>query len=93
MLAQGGVVTFGAYVVLISMIGLTIAQALDRSCTALTKAITVGVAGMSAALLAHAVFEYVHVLSLNLFMAIGWGLVGAIAAGAVDQLGQRQVGR
>lgn len=86
MLAQSGVIGFAGYALLIAMVGLTIAQALDRAGTIATRAITVGVAGMSAALLVHAVFEYVHVLSLNLHMAIAWGLVSAIAAGGVDTL-------
>ncbi|MGD9714252.1 MAG: O-antigen ligase family protein [Thermomicrobiales bacterium] len=84
MLAQSGVVGFAGYAVLIATVGLTVAQALDRSRTGLSRALTVGVAGMSAALLVHAVFEYVHVLSLNLQMAISWGLVSAIAAGGLD---------
>jgi O-antigen ligase len=86
MLAQSGVVGFAGYALLIAMVGLTIAQALDRAPTLMTRSITIGVAGMSAALLVHAVFEYVHVLSLNLHMAIAWGLVSAIAAGGVDSL-------
>ena len=89
MLAQSGVIGFAGYALLISMVGLTIAQALDRSPTHVTRALTIGVAGMSAALLVHAVFEYVHVLSLNLHMAIAWGLVSAIAAGGVDTLSPR----
>lgn len=87
MLAQGGVITFAGYALLIALIGLTIAQALDRAKTLATRALTVGVAGMSAGMLMHAVFEYVHVLSLNLQMAIAWGLASAIVAGGVDRLG------
>lgn len=84
MLAQSGVIGFAGYALLIAMVGLTVAQALDRSRTVVTQALTIGVAGMSAALLVHAVFEYVHVLSLNLQMAIAWGLVSAIASSGVD---------
>jgi len=91
MIPQCGVVTFVAFVTSISMIGLTIDEALDRSRTALMKAITVGLAGMSAALLAHAVFEIVHVLSLNLHMANSWGPGAKIGVDAVDQSDQRRV--
>ncbi len=84
MLAQSGVIGFAGYALLIAMVGLTVAQALDRSRTVVTRGLTIGVAGMSAALLVHAVFEYVHVLSLNLQMAIAWGLVSAIASAGVD---------
>ncbi len=85
MLAQGGVITFASYALLIALIGLTIAQALDRARTLASRALTVGIAGMSAAMLTHAVFEYVHVLSLNLQMAIAWGLASAIVAGGMDR--------
>jgi O-antigen ligase len=85
MLAQAGVAGFAAYLVLISTVSVTLADALRRSLSsALARGIAIGVTGMSAALLAHAVFEYVHVLSLNLYMAIAWGLAAAIASGSVD---------
>jgi O-antigen ligase len=83
MLAQGGIVTLAAYLLCIALVATTLGRALDRSPTILGKAVTVGVAGMSAGMLAHAVFEFVHVLSLNLHMAIAWGLLAAVASGAI----------
>lgn len=84
MVAQAGIVGFTAYLVLVSTVAVTLVDALRRSAGYLTRGIVIGAAGMSAALLAHAVFEYVHVLSLNLHMAIVWGLVAAIATGSFD---------
>jgi O-antigen ligase len=83
MLAQAGVVGFAAYMALISSVAVTLADALRKSmASALNRGIVIGISGMSGALLAHAVFEYVHVLSLNLYMAIVWGLAAAIATGS-----------
>ena len=84
MLAQSGIVGFAAYMVLISTVAATLEDALRKTPACLARGIVIGVAGMSAALLAHAVFEYVHVLSLNLHMAIAWGLVAAIATGSFN---------
>jgi O-antigen ligase len=87
MLAQAGVIGFGAYMALIASVGVTLADALRRSMSsALNRGIVIGISGMSAAILAHAVFEYVHVLSLNLYMAIVWGLAAAIATGSPAKL-------
>jgi O-antigen ligase len=84
MLAQAGVVGFGAYMILVSTVAFTIIDGIKRASEPFTRGIVIGVAGMSAALLAHAVFEYVHVLSLNLHMVIAWALVASIAADSRD---------
>lgn len=84
MLAQAGIVGLAAYMALISTVAVTIASAIRGPSSYLMRGIVIGVAGMSAALLAHAVFEYVHVLSLNLHMAIAWGLAAAIGSGSFD---------
>ena len=44
--------------------------------------ILIGAAGITAAIGAHAVFEYVHVLSLNLQLVVVWAMAIAIGTEA-----------
>ncbi|CAN5542227.1 O-antigen ligase family protein [soil metagenome] len=78
MLAQGGFVTYSAYLAFVMVIGSVLVAAVRNAKAPLTVGIVAGATGVSAALLAHGVFEYIHVLSLNLQMAIIWSLVAAL---------------
>ncbi len=78
MLAQGGLVTYSAYLAFVMVIGSVLVAAARSAEAPLTVGIVAGATGVSAALLAHGAFEYIHVLSLNLQMAIIWSLVASV---------------
>jgi putative inorganic carbon (hco3(-)) transporter len=77
MLAQSGIVGFGAYLALFGTVGTILVQGLTRPKSPEFHAIAIGVAGITVAVLVHGFFEYVHVLSLPLQLAICWAFVGA----------------
>ena len=81
MLAQAGVVGLVAYLGMLVVTARTLwgsflrARGLMSSVRSLS-----GSSAVTAALSAHAFFEYIHVLSLNLQLMIGWGLAAALGA-------------
>jgi putative inorganic carbon (hco3(-)) transporter len=80
MLAQAGIAGFVSYAILLGVVARRSAIALASSRNRWEYALVCGTAGASVAMTAHAVFEYVHVLSLNLHLAIAWGFTAAVAS-------------
>lgn len=81
-LAQSGVVGLTAYIAMLLGVSLIIVRSIRILPGGSRLTILIGAAGMTAAMGAHAVFEYVHVLSLNLQLVIVWALAIAIGTDA-----------
>jgi O-antigen ligase len=81
-LAQSGVVGLTAYIAMLLGVSLIIVRTIRILPSGSRLAILIGAAGVTAATGAHAVFEYVHVLSLNLQLAIVWAMAIAIGTEA-----------
>lgn len=81
-LAQAGVVGLTAYIALLLGVSLIIVRTMRILPQGARLSILIGVAGVTAAASAHAVFEYVHVLSLNHQLVIVWAAATAIGTDA-----------
>lgn len=77
-LAQSGVVGLTAYIALLLGVSLIIVRTIRILPNGSRLALLIGAAGVTAATGAHAVFEYVHVLSLNLQLVVVWAMAIAI---------------
>lgn len=81
-LAQSGVVGLTAYIALLLGVSLIIVRTLRILPEGSRLALLFGAAGITAATGLHAVFEYVHVLSLNLQLVVVWAMAIAIGTDA-----------
>ncbi len=81
-LAQSGVVGLTAYIALLLGVSLIIVRSSRILPGGSRLALLIGAAGITAATGAHAVFEYVHVLSLNLQLVVMWAMAIAIGSEA-----------
>jgi O-antigen ligase len=88
-LAQSGVVGLTAYIALLLGVSLIIVRTIRILPGGSRLALLIGAAGITAATGAHAVFEYVHVLSLNLQLVVVWAMAIAIGTDAWDDREQR----
>lgn len=77
MLAQSGVIGLTAYLATLGSVALVTLRGLRAPAGPEYKAMAIGVAGMTVAMCVHGIFEYVHVLSLSLHLAICWAFVSA----------------
>ena len=77
MLAQSGVVGLAAYLAMLGSVAIVMLRGLRLPSSHEYKAVVIGAAGMTAAMCVHGVFEYVHVLSMSLQLAICWAVVSA----------------
>ncbi len=82
MLAQAGIVGLVAYLGMILVAARTLWGSFLAARSAVSHAVVIGIIAVTAALSAHAFFEYIHVLSLNLQLMIGWGLAAALGVRA-----------
>jgi O-antigen ligase len=83
-LAQSGVVGLTAYIALLLGVSLILVRTIRILPGGSRLALLIGAAGITAATGAHAVFEYVHVLSLNLQLVVIWAMAIAIGTDAWD---------
>lgn len=81
-LAQSGVLGLTAYVALLLGVSIMMIRSIRILPAGSRLALVIGATGVTAAFGAHAVFEYVHVLSLNLQLVIAWALAIAIGTDA-----------
>lgn len=81
-LAQSGVVGLTAYIAMLLGVSLIIVRTIRILPEGTRLSLLVGAAGITAATGAHAVFEYVHVLSLNLQLVVVWAMAIAIGTEA-----------
>jgi O-antigen ligase len=81
-LAQSGVVGLTAYVAMLLGVSLIIVRTIRILPEGSRLSLLIGAAGITAATGAHAVFEYVHVLSLNLQLVVIWAMAIAIGTEA-----------
>lgn len=81
-LAQSGVVGLTAYIAMLLGVSLILVRTIRILPEGSRLAILIGSAGVTAAIGAHAVFEYVHVLSLNLQLVTVWAMAIAIGTEA-----------
>lgn len=81
-LAQSGVVGLTAYIAMLLGVSLIIVRTIRILPEGSRLSILIGAAGITAATGAHAVFEYVHVLSLNLQLVVVWAIAIAIGTEA-----------
>lgn len=81
-LAQSGVIGLTVYIILLLGVFLIIVRTLRILPEGSRLAMLLGVAGVTAAIGTHAIFEYVHVLSLNLQIVVIWAMAAAIGAEA-----------
>ncbi len=81
-LAQSGVVGLTAYIAMLLGVSLIIVRTIRILPAGSRLALLIGAAGMTAAIGMHAVFEYVHVLSLNLQLVVVWAMAIAIGTDA-----------
>lgn len=81
-LAQSGVVGLTAYVAMLLGVSLIIVRTIRILPNGSRLSLLIGAAGITAATGAHAVFEYVHVLSLNLQLVVVWAMAIAIGTEA-----------
>ena len=88
-LAQSGVVGLTAYIALLLGVSLIIVRTIRILPGGSRLALLIGTAGITAATGAHAVFEYVHVLSLNLQLVVVWAMAIAIGTEAWNVREQR----
>ena len=88
-LAQSGVVGLTVYIALLLGVSLIIVRTLRILPDGSRLSLLNGTAGVTAAIGAHAIFEYVHVLSLNLQLVIVWAMAAAIGAAAWNDRGSR----
>jgi len=88
-LAQSGVVGLTAYIALLLGVSLIIVRTIRILPGGSRLALLIGAAGITAATGAHAVFEYVHVLSLNLQFVVIWAMAIAIGTDAWSDREQR----
>lgn len=88
-LAQSGVVGLTAYIALLLGVSLIIVRTIRILPGGSRLALLIGAAGITAATGAHAVFEYVHVLSLNLQLVVVWAMAIAIGTNAWNDREQR----
>ncbi len=88
-LAQSGVVGLMAYVALLLGVALIIIRTLRILPDGSRLSLLIGAAGVTAAIATHAIFEYVHVLSLNLQLVVIWSMAAAIGAQAWNDREQR----
>ena len=88
-LAQSGIVGLTAYIALLLGVSLIIVRTIRILPTGSRLALLIGSAGITAAIGMHAVFEYVHVLSLNLQLVVVWAMAIAIGTDAWSDREQR----
>ena len=88
-LAQSGVVGLTAYIAVLLGVSLIIVRTIRILPGGSRLALLIGAAGITAATGAHAVFEYVHVLSLNLQLVVVWAMAIAIGTDAWNAREQR----
>ncbi len=81
-LAQSGVVGLTAYIALLLGVSLIIVRTIRILPEGSRLSMLIGAAGLTAAIGTHAVFEYVHVLSLNLQLVVVWAMAIAIGTEA-----------
>jgi O-antigen ligase len=81
-LAQSGVVGLTAYIAMLLGVSLIIVRTIRILPEGTRLSLLIGAAGITAATGAHAIFEYVHVLSLNLQLVVIWAMAIAIATEA-----------
>jgi O-antigen ligase len=81
-LAQSGVVGLTAYIAMLLGVSLIIVRTIRILPEGSRLSILLGAAGLTAAIGTHAVFEYVHVLSLNLQLVVVWAMAIAIGTEA-----------
>lgn len=81
-LAQSGVVGLTAYIALLLGVSLIIVRTIRILPDGTRLSLLIGAAGITAAISIHAIFEYVHVLSLNLQLAVVWAMAIAIGTEA-----------
>lgn len=81
-LAQSGVVGLTAYIAMLIGVSLIIVRTIRILPEGTRLSLLIGAAGITAAAGAHAVFEYVHVLSLNLQLVVVWAMAIAIGTAA-----------
>ncbi len=88
-LAQSGIVGLTAYIAMLLGVSLIIVRTIRILPTGTRLALVIGAAGITAAIGMHAVFEYVHVLSLNLQLVVVWAIAIAIGTDAWSDREQR----
>lgn len=88
-LAQSGVAGLTAYIALLLGVSLIIVRTLRILPNGSRLSLLIGVSGVTAAIGAHAVFEYVHVLSLNLQLVVIWAMAAAMGTAAWTERGSR----
>ncbi len=81
-LAQSGVVGLTAYIAMLLGVSLIIVRTIRILPEGTRLSLLIGAAGITAATGMHAVFEYVHVLSLNLQLVVVWAMAIAIGTAA-----------
>jgi len=77
-LAQSGVAGLTAYIALLIGVTLIIVRTLRILPEGTRATSVIGAAGVTVAICVHAVFEYAHVLSLNLQLVMAWAMALAI---------------
>lgn len=84
-LAQSGVAGLAAYIALLIGVILIIVRTLRILPEGTRATVVIGAAGITVAICAHAVFEYAHVLSLNLQLVMVWAMALSIGTEAWNE--------
>jgi O-antigen ligase len=77
-LAQAGLLGIVSYLGLLGMAIATIAKKLRNAPDPLSRSFAIGAAGVTAAVMVHGVFDYLHVLSLGILLSAVWGMAAAL---------------
>jgi O-antigen ligase len=77
-LGQAGLFGLIAYLGLLAAVVSTILRKLRAADDREVRAVAIGAAGITAALLVHGFFDYLHVLSLGILLSAVWGCLAAL---------------
>jgi O-antigen ligase len=77
-LGQVGLFGLTAYVGLLISVAVTIRRKLRVAADRQSRAVAIGAAGITTALLVHGLFDYLHVLSLGILLSAVWGCLAAL---------------
>lgn len=83
-LAEGGVVGLGLYLLMLAAAIRLVMLGWSSRPGPHTRALLVGIAGVTAAVMVHDMFEYLHGLSLGLQLVLVWALAAALPHGSGD---------